>query len=64
MFIVQAFMIYLRATLKCGTLLRTLFKTHFYKLSVYVKKLFPTLFIKHTIIRCPVDFLFDMLFRL
>lgn len=65
MFIVQTFMIYLRATLKVGILLRTLFKTlfFFYKLSVYVRKLCATLFIKHSI-SSSANFLFDMLIGL
>lgn len=64
MFIVQIFTILLRARSKFGILLRTLFKTLFYKLSVNVRKLCPTLFIKHRISSCPAFFPFDMLIGL
>lgn len=61
MFIVQTFMIYLRTRLKFGVILRTLFKTLIFKLSVYVRKLHQVLFSNHIISSYLAVFPFDML---
>lgn len=64
MFIGQTSVTYLRDRLKFCILLCTLFKTHLYHLSIYVRKLYLTLFIKHNIKSCPANFLLNILIRL
>lgn len=57
-------MTYMRAKLKLYILLWALLKKPLWQLSIYVWKLWPTLFSKHCICSCPANFLCDTLTRL